>query len=85
MSHRSNPPCQSANQRARKPIMHHNETSSVGHNFGTGSGRRRNITLNKARRPQILDSQNGELGNGTGAAPGAVGVPLANTGGKSSW
>jgi hypothetical protein len=63
MSHRQNPPRQSPAQRARKPVTVHNE-ASVGHG------------LTKARKPTILDPENGrDFDGGAGNAPGAGGSP----------
>jgi hypothetical protein len=67
MSHRNNPPRQSAAQRARKPVTIHQERS-VGHG------------LSQVRKPGILDPRNGaDYDGGQGNAPGAVGPAITAT------
>jgi hypothetical protein len=72
MSMRNDPPRQSAVQRKRRPITHHNNEASVGHNFGT------------RMRPVITDPKNGRdfdggAGPAAGGAPGQSGPPTTGT------
>jgi hypothetical protein len=63
MSHRSNPPRQSAVQRKRMPVTSHDRKASVGHQIGS-------------RKKAVDDPKNGEWGVGTyspGSAPGSNG------------
>jgi hypothetical protein len=60
MSHRNQPPRQSAVQRKRMPVTSHDGKASVGHNVGT-------------RKPTIDDPKNGEDIYSPGNAPGATG------------